>query len=210
MTGRKGTSRRLAAGFALALAAIGLWQLGSGAWLQGKAWLAQLLIARAWAEAGDAGAAPPPWPWADTRPVARLLVPELGIDQIVLAGASGRTLAFGPGHLDGTALPGAPGLSVVSGHRDTHFRFLADLRPGARIEVERADGARQSYRVTATQIVHADRARIVPAAAGTPRLLLSTCYPFDAILPGGPLRFVVLAEAIGEGPAAVTPPAARS
>ncbi len=164
MTGRKGTSRRLAAGFALALAAIGLWQLGSGAWLQGKAWLAQLLIARAWAEAGDAGAAPPPWPWADTRPVARLLVPELGIDQIVLAGASGRTLAFGPGHLDGTA----------------------------------------------TQIGHADRARSVPAAAGTPRLLLSTCYPFDAILPGGPLRFVVLAEAIGEGPAAVTPPAARS
>lgn len=210
MTARAAASRRLAAGFALALAAVGLWQLGSGAWLQGKAWLAQILIARAWAEAGDAGAAPPPWPWADTRPVARLLVPELDIDQIVLAGASGRTLAFGPGHLDGTALPGAPGLSVVSGHRDTHFRFLADLRPGARIEVERADGARQSYRVTATQVVHVDRARIVTAAAGTPRLLLSTCYPFDAILPGGPLRFVVLADAIGEGPAAVTPPAARS
>lgn len=210
MSGRAGGSRRLATGLALALGAVGLWQLGSGAWLQGKAWLAQVLIARAWAEAGEAGSAPPPWPWADTRPVARLVVPELGVDQIVLAGTSGRTLAFGPGHLDGTAMPGAAGLAVVSGHRDTHFRFLADLRPGARIEVERADGARRTYRVTATQVVHADRARIVPAATGTPRLLLSTCYPFDAILPGGPLRFVVLAEAVGEEPETVTAPPARS
>ncbi len=27
------------------------------------------------------------------------------------------------------------------------------------------------------------------------RLTLVTCYPFDAVLPGGPLRFLVFAEA---------------
>jgi sortase A len=176
------------------LAAAGLWQLGGGAWIYGKAWLAQILIARAWAEAGI-GDAVRPWPWADTRPVARLSVPELGIDQIVLAGASGRSLAFGPGHLDGTALPGTPGLSVVSGHRDTHFRFLEQLRAGTLVRIERSDGVWQDYRVTQSRVVNVEELRIAQTATGQPRLLLTTCYPFDAVAPGGPLRYVVLAEA---------------
>ncbi len=28
------------------------------------------------------------------------------------------------------------------------------------------------------------------------RLTLVTCYPFDAIVPGGPLRYLVFAEAV--------------
>jgi sortase A len=127
--------------------------------------------------------------------VARLSVPELGIDQIVLAGASGRSLAFGPGHLDGTALPGTPGLSVVSGHRDTHFRFLEQLRAGTLVRIERSDGVWQDYRVTQSRVVNVEELRIAQTATGQPRLLLTTCYPFDAVAPGGPLRYVVLAEA---------------
>jgi sortase A len=196
--------RRLALAAAILLAAAGLWQFGGGLWIHGKAWVAQELIARAWdealaetgAKAGARHAAPPPWPWADTRPVARLEVPALDVDEIVLAGASGRTLAFGPGHLDGTAMPGAPGLSVVSGHRDTHFRFLEDVQLGALIRVERPDGTWQDYRVTQTRIVNVETTRIAQTATGRPRLLLTTCYPFDAIAPGGPLRYLVLAEGV--------------
>jgi hypothetical protein len=55
-----------------------------------------------------------PWPWADTWPIARLSAPRHGVDLFVLAGATGRTLAFGPGHVDGTARPGRPGCSHVS------------------------------------------------------------------------------------------------
>jgi sortase A len=123
-------------------------------------------------------------------------VPALDVDEIVLAGASGRTLAFGPGHLDGTAAPGAPGLSVVSGHRDTHFRFLEDVQLGALIRVERPDGTWQDYRVTQTRVVNVETTRIAQTATGRPRLLLTTCYPFDAIVPGGPLRYLVLAEGV--------------
>ena len=41
-------------------------------------------------------------------------------------------MAFGPGHLSGTPLPGEAGNAVVSGHRDTHFAFLRGLREGTR------------------------------------------------------------------------------
>lgn len=200
MTERAPLLRRLALAAAILLAAAGLWQFGGGLWIHGKAWVAQELIARAWADAlatKSAGrAAPPPWPWADTRPIARLEVPALGVDEIVLAGASGRTLAFGPGHLDGTAAPGAPGLSVVSGHRDTHFRFLEDVSRGTLIRIERPDGTWQDYRVTQTRIVNVETTRIAQTATGRPRLLLTTCYPFDAVVPGGPLRYLVLAEGV--------------
>lgn len=190
------TRRLLALAAACLLTAASLWQFGGGLWIYGKAWLAQALIARAWASAQAEGSAPPPWPWADTRPVARLSVPALGIDEIVLAGASGRTLAFGPGHLDGTALPGQPGLAVVSGHRDTHFRFLEKLGRGTLIRIERPDGVWQDYRVAQTRVVNVETTRIAQTATGRPRLLLSTCYPFGALSPGGPLRYLVLAEGV--------------
>jgi sortase A len=124
------------------------------------------------------------------------VIPELDVDEIVLAGASGRTLAFGPGHLDGTAPPGRPGLAVVSGHRDTHFRFLEDLRRGMLIRIQRKDGVWQDYRVVQTRVVNVETTRIAQTATGRPRLLLTTCYPFDAVNPGGPLRYLVLAEAL--------------
>ena len=179
---------------AAVLAAAGLWLAGDGLYIRAKAVLAQHLLARAWADTQEGAARVKPWSWADTWPVARLQAPRLGIDQIVLAGGSGRTLAFGPGHVDGTAAPGTPGLSVVGGHRDTHFRFLRDLEADDIVTVERPDGGVQRYRVAAARIVDKDRVRL-PAAAESPVLVLSTCYPFDAVVAGGPLRYVVTAVA---------------
>ena len=178
------------------LAILALWQIGTGLWIPAKAWLAQILIARAWEESMATGRLAVPWPWADTTPVARLAVPRLGVDQIVLAHATGRTLAFGPGHLDGSALPGEPGLTIVSGHRDTSFRFLADLAAGDEIRVQRADGRWLSYRVAASEVLDERQSRLPRDANGPARLALTTCYPFDAIRPGGPLRYVVVAQAV--------------
>ena len=122
--------RRLGAALAVAAALAGLGLLADAGWIHAKAALAQHLLAGAWARTRDGEARARPWPWADTWPLARLSVARLGVRRLVLAGASGRTLAFGPGHHAGTALPGAPGNAVISGHRDTHFRFLGELRPG--------------------------------------------------------------------------------
>ncbi|HKJ08078.1 MAG TPA: class GN sortase [Gammaproteobacteria bacterium] len=136
-----------------------------------------------------------PWPWTDTWPVARLQVPRLGIDEIVLAGASGRTLAFGPGHLDGTAAPGSPGVSVLSGHRDTHFEFLGRVRPGERIRVQSPDGRWHEFTALAPRVVDARHAALV-LNAREPLLTLVTCYPFHARVPGGPLRYVINAVSV--------------
>ncbi len=198
MPGRR-ILRHAALGLGLLLAGAGLWLLGSAGAIHAKAWLAQVLLERAWSATLDGGARVRPWPWADTHPVARLKVPALGVDQIVLAGATGRTLAFGPAHLAGTAAPGAAGHTVLSGHRDTHFRFLEDLAPGTELRLQGRDGAWRGYRVGERRVIDARHARLSPGD-GAAALTLVTCYPFDAVDPGGPLRYLVFAEGYTGGP----------
>lgn len=184
---------RAMATMAVALIAASALFLGKGAWIIGKARIAQVLLARAWdatqtgsAEAREAGVKP--WPWADTWPVARLTVPRLGIDEIVLAGGSGEAMAFGPALVQG----GCAGNLVLAGHRDTHFRFLRDLAAGDEITLETPDGKARIYRVEGSEVVDfRDRRPLAPTPG--PALTLVTCYPFDAVAPGGPLRFVVRA-----------------
>lgn len=176
-----------------ALLALSLVFLVRGAWIPVKAQVAQALLHRAWARTRAGERQVKPWPWADTWPVARLRIPASGSDFIVLAGASGRTLAFGPGHLDGSASPGGEGNCVLSAHRDTQFAALARLAPGDRVEVERPDGRRRGYRVERASVVdRKDTALLQPEAGAV--LTLVTCYPFHAIAPGGPLRYVVRAR----------------
>lgn len=175
------------------LLGVGAWQLGTGAWIPVKARLAQALLQRAWARTLAGEPQVKPWPWADTWPVARLRAPAHGVDLIVLADVSGRTLAFGPGHAVGTAAPGTSGTAVVTGHRDTHFRFLERVRIGDELIVETAGRPEARFRVRETAVVDA-RITSIRDAGAAPRLVLLTCYPFDAVRAGGPLRFAVVAE----------------
>lgn len=165
--------------------------LGHAAYMTAKAGLAQVLLQRAWQQRIETGVAVKPWPWADTSPIARLRVARLGADEIVLSGDSGRTLAFGPGWAESSAVPGVPGLSVVSAHRDTHFAFLRDLVDGDAIRIDSARGASE-YRVVSTRVVDSANERI-DSGDDVDALLLVTCYPFDALTTGGTLRYVVTA-----------------
>ena len=199
MAAAQSPARRLLHAAALLLLCLGLWQFGQGAWIHAKAWLAQALIERAWSRTLAGEAMAKPWPWADTWPVARLRAPRLGVARDVLAGANGRSIAFGPGHLFGTPLPGQAGNSVVAAHRDTHFRFLRQLAAGDEFVVQMADGRRRRYRVAQSAVV--DKRDLDPVRQGDgTRLTLVTCYPFDALRAGGPLRYVVTAVAEGAPP----------
>ena len=181
------TIRRMA----LLLALCACVPLGHAGYMSAKAELAQMLLQRAWQQHLETGVAAKPWPWADTTPVARLRVARLGIDEIILSGDSGRTLAFGPGWAPSSTLPGMPGLSVVSAHRDTHFAFLRNLQVGDLIEVDGGNGAR-SLRIASMRVADSRQERIV-STQDVDALLLVTCYPFDALTSGGPLRYVVAA-----------------
>jgi sortase A len=168
--------------------------LGGAAWINAKAHVAQWLIARAWSRA-QAGERVRPWPWADTWPVARLTIAGDEQPLWVLEGASGRNLAFGPAHDPASVLPGERGNSVIEGHRDTHFARLRGVRVGDSLEIERPDGRLSTFHVVEVQVVDSRRWRISLETSGPPRLTLVTCYPFDTIRPGGPLRLVVTADA---------------
>jgi sortase A len=156
-------------------------------WIPAKAELAQWLLERSWEDILQGAEWAPPWPWADTQPVALLRVPGHDVRQLVLAGDSGRNLAFGPAlHADLSSRD-----LVISGHRDTHFTFLRDLQTGDHISIETRSGTRE-YKVAFSEVVDTSRHALI-LEPGVERLSLVTCYPFDTLTPGGPLRYVVTA-----------------
>ena len=177
------------------LACAGLVLFGQGAYIHAKAMLAQVLLERAFANTIATDRETKPWPWADTWPVARIEVKRIGASAIALAGSSGQALAFGPGHVEFTANAGERGTAVYSAHRDTHFRFLKDVRIGDEIELTRRDGKIFRYRADSSSVVRFDASGIDPISDGY-ELVLSTCWPFDAATPGAE-RYLLHATLVG-------------
>jgi sortase A len=184
---------RLIASLLLALA--GLILFGQGAYTHAKALVAQALLERAFSQTVSTGRDTKPWSWSDTWPVARIEVKRIQASAIVLAGSSGQALAFGPGHVELTPNAGERGTAAYSAHRDTHFHFLRDVAIGDEIDVTRSDGRTFHYRADATSVVRFDASGIDPFAGGY-ELVLSTCWPFDALTPG-PDRYLLHATMIG-------------
>ncbi len=162
--------------------------LGDAACLRAKGWLAERLIERAFEAHLRDGRPHRPWRFADFHPVARLDAPRVRARRIVLSGAAGSSMAFGLGHVDGTALPGRPGACALAGHRDSWAAFLEQLRPGDELRLVTWSGTRV-YRVSTTEVVSKDRAELLDDDGGS-RLTLVTCYPFSGLL-RSPWRYVV-------------------
>ena len=184
-----------------------LWQLASAGWIQGKAIIAQQLLNHSWnktlidhgktnsqkAKAADQKAIThKPWPWADTWPIAKMIVPRHNIEQIILAGDSGSTLAFAPGHSFASEEPNTIGLTMISAHRDTHFSFLENIKAGDEIYLQTADKL-ILYRVNDIKIVDS-KTFTLQQIKDDKTLVLVTCFPFDAILSGSSLRYLVYAS----------------
>lgn len=170
-------------------------------YLRGKASLAKVLIRRAWDETLKTGRPKPPWPWADTHPIGRLIVPSIGYDEVVLEGASPRNLAFGPARLMNAALLGEPGNVVLAGHRTSWFLPLKDVGGGQELILEWRDGAagglrRRSYRVREIAVIDPRDVRFL-RPTHEDCLTLITCYPFGRG-PRSPRRYVVRAVAEGQ------------
>jgi sortase A len=161
-------------------------------YLHAKAELAGILIRRAWEQSLASGKSPAPWPWADTHPIARLRIPRIGYDEIVLEGATPRTLAFGPARLMSGAVPGERGNLVLAGHRTSWFRPLQNVVQGDEIDLQWAGPHSQSYVVDDVRIVDPEDLTIL-APTTEDALTLITCYPFGPG-PRSPQRFVLRAS----------------
>lgn len=126
--------------------------------------------------------------------LAKLTIPRLGAELYVVEGDGARELRRGPGHLAGSAMPGADGNCIIAGHRDTHFRVLKDIKEGDDIVLETQTG-QYLYRVRHTQIVTPEDTRPLRPTS-TAELNLITCYPFYYV-GAAPKRFIVEAQLAG-------------
>ena len=172
------------------LAVAALWQLGIAGWIHAKAVAAQILLDHAWQQTLLDHSRNKPWPWSDTWPVAELIVPHHDIDLIVLAGDDGATLAFGPGLSFASSMPEDHSTVMISGHRDTHFRFLQHLKKGERLILKTRAGIHY-YTVSNTQVVDADNYKV---DNNGDKLILVTCFPFNSAVVGSSERYLVYAR----------------
>lgn len=123
-------------------------------------------------------------------PVARLFIPAIDLDEIVMEGVGPVELNGGPGHFPGSVLPGDSGNSILSAHRDRHFRRVGELVVGSRIRTEtRAGGT--DWVVTERRVVSRDTPALFEEAEAT--LTLTTCWPIR-YFGSAPDRLLIIAK----------------
>jgi sortase A len=125
--------------------------------------------------------------------IGRMEIPRLGLSAIVVEGTGRTALRRGVGHIPGTALPGEAGNVGLSGHRDTFFRPLKDLRTKDEIRFSTLKGDFR-YEVESLRVVEPSDVGVL-APSGENVLTLVTCYPFFYI-GAAPKRFVVRARQV--------------
>jgi len=173
------------------LCIITTWHWGQAAIIYGKAHMAKWLIANAWESTLAQQTNIKPWPWADTWPVAKISFPNKETFYI-LAGSTGNSLAFGPGHISNTALPGTPGASVIGGHRDTHFALLEHISPEQTINIQNQQGQWQKYTINKTWVANSNTEPLLINDKEN-SIHMITCYPFRTLQARGPERFIAYA-----------------
>src|SRR5687768_16846392 len=110
--------------------------------------------------------------------IGRVLIPEIGVDKVIVEGTDGGTLRKGPGHYPETSLPGIRGTVAIAGHRTTYgapFRDIDKLERGDLIVLEMPYG-RFEYTVQEERIVDPS-ATWVTRRVGHDRLVLTACHP---------------------------------
>lgn len=126
-------------------------------------------------------------------PVARLRIPKIGLDEIVLEGIDDDAMNGGPGHYPGSPLPGQAGNAIVSAHRDRHFRRLGQLSVGDTVITESGSRTVQ-WVVVGRRVVDKDRPVLFPARTAT--LTLTTCWPIQ-YFGSAPDRLILTARPVG-------------
>ena len=155
-----------------------------------KATVAQVLLDYSWNKSLKENKPYKPWPSFDGSPILKLEIPRYNISQIVLEGTSGQALAFGPAFHKETYLPSSNKITAISSHRDSHGEYIKNLEIGDILKLQDLDKNWHTYKIEEFLIVNVKEAVTINKKN---RLLLITCYPFDALLSGTPLRYIVSA-----------------
>ena len=125
--------------------------------------------------------------------IGRIEIPRLLLSAVVVEGTGKTVLRRAVGHIPGTALPGEPGNVCLTGHRDTFFRRLKDLKIKDEIQLSTLAG-NFNYEVESLKVVEPDNVGVL-APSGHNVLTLVTCYPFYFVGPA-PQRWIVRARQV--------------
>jgi sortase A len=123
-----------------------------------------------------------------------LQFPSIDEELPIIEGTNEDDLEKGVGHYKGSSFPNEQGQIVLSGHRDTVFRKLGELKLGDILAISTPKGT-FSYKIEHTQIVEANDRSIITLQKNEEILTLTTCYPFTFI-GNAPKRYIITAKPI--------------
>jgi sortase A len=125
--------------------------------------------------------------------IGRISIPRLHLTAMVEEGTDNATLRQAVGHIPSTVLPGQRGNVAISGHRDSFFRGLEDLRKNDEVEFSTPKGTFR-YEIESLVVVEPQNTSVLASSAEN-TLTIVTCYPFHYI-GSAPKRFVARARQI--------------
>lgn len=126
-------------------------------------------------------------------PLGRIEIRAIGLAAMIMEGADAQTLRRAVGHIPGTPLPGRQGNVGITGHRDTFFRPLRNIRKDDEIRVTTLEGTYR-YQVDSIRVVEPEETEVLDNSDAA-TLTLVTCYPFYFVGPA-PKRFIVRAHRV--------------
>ena len=179
----------------LILVCLGILFILKASYLPAKAYLGQKMLLDAWERTIETGELQKSWEWADFVPIAKLSIKHLGVTLVTLDRASGEALAWGPGLINHNTQIGMDGTAFIVGHRDSHMRFLKDLKIGENFTLELSNGEEQTYQAVRSDIVDSRTWKVPTDPTSTTSIALITCWPFDETN-SGPERYILYADLI--------------
>lgn len=129
----------------------------------------------------------------DGENIGNLTIPSINQVIPIFHGTDEDELKKGIGHFSRSVLPGENDNSVLSGHRDTVFRKLGQLKIKDLLIVETTAGT-FTYEIKEIKIVDEDDKTII-SPTNDAVLTVTTCYPFDYI-GSAPDRYILIADLI--------------
>ena len=160
-----------------------------------KAIIGQHYLEVAWKESLKSNKLSKPWKSADFYMIGELKVPKLKVSRVILNSVSGEAMAWSIGRVTNLnhALDKQP--IILAGHRDSHMQFMSELNIGDKIELMMSDGVLKTYIISGTEVSDKPEVALSPVTLGRESLILTTCWPFNAIK-SGDQRYLIFADKV--------------
>jgi sortase A len=113
------------------------------------------------------------------QPIGTILIPAINVNLVIVQGTNAPQLSEGPGHYQGTPLPGQPGNVAIAGHRTTYgapFYDINALKAGNPIYITTPYG-KFTYLVTGNEVVSPNDNAVLDSTSSKHILTLTTCNP---------------------------------